>query len=97
MKWGVVDGRVVVAVKLLLILDPIAEMLPVLIIVDCLGAVVMVIKEETAEETVLAPELLIIVILGRVEDETVAVEVIAMVVTAVTELAIAVDITAFGP
>ena len=97
-KWEVVDGRVAVAVKLLPTWDPVAEMLPVpTTTVDCLGAVVMVVREETAEETALAPELSIIVMPGRAEDETVAAEVMAMVVAAVTELAIAVDTTAFGP
>ena len=97
-KWEVVDGRVAVAVKLLPTPDPVAKMLPVpTTTVDCLGAVVMVAREETAEETTLAPELSIIVMPGRAEDETVAAEVMAMVVAAVTELAIAVDTAAFGP
>lgn len=98
MKWEVVDGRVAVAVKLLPTPDPVAETLPVpTTTVDCLGAVVMVAKEETAEETALAPELSIIVMPGRAEDETVAAEVMAIVVAAVIELAIVVDTTAFGP
>ena len=97
-KWEVVDGRVAVAVKLLPTPDPVAETLPVpTTTVDCLGAVVMVAKEETAEEIALAPELSMIVMPGRAEDETVAAEVMAIVVAAVTELAITVDTTAFGP
>jgi hypothetical protein len=96
-KWEVVDGRVAVAVKLLPTPDPVAETPPVpTTTVECPGAVVMVAKE-TAEETALAPELSIIVMPGRAEDETVAAEVMAMVVAAATELAIAVDTAAFGP
>lgn len=96
-KWEVVDGRVTVAVKLLPTPDPVAETLPVPTTVACPGAVVMVAKEGTAEETALAPELSIIVVPGRAEDEMVAGEVMAMVVAAATELAIAVDTAAFGP
>lgn len=93
-KWEVVDGRVAVAVKLLPTPDPVAERLPVPTTVECPGAVVMVAKE-TPEET--APALSIIVMPGRAEDETVAAEVMAIVVVAATELPIAVDTAAFGP
>jgi len=94
-KWEVVDGRVAVAVKLLPTPDPVAETPPVPTMVECPGAVVMVAKE-TAEETALAPELSIIVMPERAEDETVAAEVMAMVAVA-TELAIGVDTAAFVP
>ena len=97
-KWEVVDGRVTMAVKLLLTLDLVAETLLVpTTTVDCLGVVVIVAKEETAKEITLAPEFLIIVILRRAEDKAITAEVMAIVVATVTELAIIVNIIAFRP